>query len=261
MADRHHATSGGPAVSLDVARTGLKADKHVAALKEEEEVKVGVKHKREEGDRVPCKKKPRQYPAHAYKKRRDGWPPEMSQIHVDFARIKADFLRTRPDAVQKEFIIANFNSSEDAERGYAPGVARGSTRSGICGKASHFFNNAYFTAQDLRMVALGFPRRRGGTDNGRRRRERARACGHAGMRAAQVGASRTCGGRFAVDGQRSRRSQLVEGERRRRRERPCASRRGGRGSGGVAGGRRRAPLRGGRGRSPICGGSCLAGGR
>ncbi len=27
MADRHHATSGGPAVSLDVARTGLKADK------------------------------------------------------------------------------------------------------------------------------------------------------------------------------------------------------------------------------------------
>jgi hypothetical protein len=26
MADRHHATSGGPAVSLDVARTGLKAD-------------------------------------------------------------------------------------------------------------------------------------------------------------------------------------------------------------------------------------------
>ena len=37
MADRHHAASGGPAVSLEVACTGLKADKYVSAVKEEEE--------------------------------------------------------------------------------------------------------------------------------------------------------------------------------------------------------------------------------
>ena len=48
---------------VDVARTGLKADKHVAAVKEEEE-KEGVKLKRDEGDGVPRKRKPRHNPAY-----------------------------------------------------------------------------------------------------------------------------------------------------------------------------------------------------
>ena len=58
MAERPHATSGGPAVLLDVAGTRLKADQPVAAVKEEEEEgKVAVKCKREEGERQPNKQR------------------------------------------------------------------------------------------------------------------------------------------------------------------------------------------------------------
>ncbi len=57
MAERPRATSSGPAVSLDVDSTGLKADQHV--VKEEEEEKKRVKRKRMEGGGEPRKKKPR----------------------------------------------------------------------------------------------------------------------------------------------------------------------------------------------------------
>ena len=58
MAERPHATSCGPAVSLDVTGTRLKADQPVAAVKEEEEEeKVAVKRKREEGERQPNKQR------------------------------------------------------------------------------------------------------------------------------------------------------------------------------------------------------------
>ena len=59
MAQRPHATSGGPAVSLDNAGTRLKADQHgvkeeemkaaLHVVKEEEEQKKGVKRNRPEG--------------------------------------------------------------------------------------------------------------------------------------------------------------------------------------------------------------------
>ena len=55
MAEPPHATSGGPAVSLDDAGTRLKADQPVAVVNEEE--KVVVKQKREEGERQPNKKR------------------------------------------------------------------------------------------------------------------------------------------------------------------------------------------------------------
>jgi hypothetical protein len=46
-------------------------------------------------------------------KREDGRPPEMSQIHVDFARISVDLLRREPDAMMRDS-IANFNDFEPA---------------------------------------------------------------------------------------------------------------------------------------------------
>ncbi len=60
MAELPHATSGGPAVSLDDRDAGmrLKADQPVAVVKEEE--KVAVKRKREdseEGERQPKKQR------------------------------------------------------------------------------------------------------------------------------------------------------------------------------------------------------------
>jgi hypothetical protein len=56
-------------------------------------------------------------PKHPYKKRRDGRPPEMLQIHVDFACLSPDYIRSVPRAQQKK-LINNFNSSEYANRSY-----------------------------------------------------------------------------------------------------------------------------------------------
>ncbi len=74
----------------------LKADQPVAVVKEEE--KVAVKRKREdseEGGRQPNKQRSKnvcKMPTYSYKKREDGRPPEMSQLHVDFALISVEYL-------------------------------------------------------------------------------------------------------------------------------------------------------------------------
>ena len=104
-----------------------------------------------EGDGKPREKKPRPMPKYTYKKRSDGRPPEMSQIHVDFARLSADYIRSKPNAHQKE-LIQNFNSSATAKRGYL----RVRTGNQGTGRADNFFfNNGYFKIEDLRQIANG----------------------------------------------------------------------------------------------------------
>ncbi len=78
MAQHPHATSGGPAVSLDNAGTRLKADQHgvkqeeemkadLHVVKEEEEQKKGVKRNRMVGGGTQCKKKRKQQRIHCYR--------------------------------------------------------------------------------------------------------------------------------------------------------------------------------------------------
>ena len=153
MAQSPHATSGGPAVSLDVDSTlsRLKADQHVGK-QEEEEQKKRVKCKRTAGDEMPREKqKHRGMPTYVYKKPADAQPPVMSQIHVDFAHMSVAYLRSVDrDAVQKD-LISHFNSSENARRAYHR-VAKGNKGHG---NADYFFVNGYFKIADLRLMAAG----------------------------------------------------------------------------------------------------------
>jgi hypothetical protein len=90
MAEAPHATSGGPAVSLDDTGTSLKADQHVEKA-EEKQTKGAKRHGLKNGGEQPRKrhKTPRKYTYHT---REDGQPPEMSQIHVDFARLSCAYI-------------------------------------------------------------------------------------------------------------------------------------------------------------------------
>jgi hypothetical protein len=97
MAEAPHATSGAPAVSLDDTGTSLKADQHVE--KAEEKQTKGVKrHGLGDGGEQRKKKQrqQRQPRKHSYHTRDDGQPPEMSQIHVDFAQLSAAYINANP---------------------------------------------------------------------------------------------------------------------------------------------------------------------
>ena len=48
----------------------------------------------------PPPKRPHQKPCYHYKERDDGKPPEMSLLHVNFARLCVDLLKKRPDLTQ-----------------------------------------------------------------------------------------------------------------------------------------------------------------
>ena len=149
MAEAPHATSGGPAVSLDDTGTRLKADQHVE--KAEEKQTRGVKRYRLGGGREQRKKNQRQPRKHSYHIRGDGQPPEMSQIHVDFARLSSTYITSNPLNAQQKILIENFNSSSHATQRY-PRVATGTPGSG---KADNFFNNGYFKMEDLKKIASG----------------------------------------------------------------------------------------------------------
>ena len=149
MAEAPHATSGGPAVSLDDTGTRLKADQHVE--KAEEKQTKGVQRYRLGGGREQRKKNRRQPRKHSYLIRGDGQPPEMSQIHVDFARLSSTYITSNPLNAQQKILIENFNSSSHATQRYAR-VATGTPGSG---KADNFFNNGYFKMEDLKKIASG----------------------------------------------------------------------------------------------------------
>ena len=146
MAEAPHATSGGPAASLDDTGTSLKADQHVEKA-EEKQTKAEKRHGLENGARQP-KKRPRQARKYTYHIWGDGQPPEMSQIHVDFASLSCAYIKANPQANQK-ILIDNFNSSPHAKTSYGR-VATGTKGTG---RADNFFNNGYFKMADLRQIA------------------------------------------------------------------------------------------------------------
>jgi hypothetical protein len=149
MAEAPHATSGGPAVSLDDTGTSLKADQHVE--KAEEKQTKGVKrHGLGNGEEQP-KKRPRQTRKYTFHIRGDGQPPEMSQIHVDFARLSCAYINANPHQANQKILIDNFNSSPHAKQCYDR-VATGTKGTG---RADNFFNNGYFKMADLRQIAFG----------------------------------------------------------------------------------------------------------
>ena len=149
MAEAPHATSGGPAVSLDDTGTSLKADQHVEKA-EEKQTKGAKRHGLKNGGEQPRKrhKTPRKYTYHT---REDGQPPEMSQIHVDFARLSCAYISANPLLANQKILIDNFNSSPHAKQSYGR-VATGTKGTG---RADNFFNNGYFKMTDLRQIACG----------------------------------------------------------------------------------------------------------
>jgi hypothetical protein len=227
-------------------------------VKEEEEQKKGVKRNRSEGGGKPPSRK-RRVRKHKYITRSDGRPPEMSQIHVNFAQLSVDFIRRDQDCSQRK-LVDHFNSSQYTTHEYAR-VASGIPRSN---KADNFFNNGYFKMEDLKKIASGvlvmpipllidldgreYSRYEEDGDAGDDTAAAAggggsgdtTAVGGGGRDGRDEGGTDAAGGAAAGgDGQ--------DGRRLSRRGHACA-------------GGRRAPLRGGRGRSPIRGGSGLAGG-
>ena len=149
LAEAPHATSGGPAVSLDDTGTSLKADQHVEKA-EEKQTKGAKRHGLKNGGEQPRKrhKTPRKYTYHT---REDGQPPEMSQIHVDFARLSCAYISANPHQANQKILIDNFNSSPHAKQCYGR-VATGTKGTG---RADNFFNNGYFKMADLRQIAVG----------------------------------------------------------------------------------------------------------
>ncbi len=147
MAEAPHATSDGPAVSLDDAGMRLKADQHVE--KADEKQTKGVKRHRLGDGGEQRKKKQRQQRKHSYHILDDGQPQEMSQIHVNFARLSAAYITSNPLTAQQKILVLNFNSSSHATQKYAR-VATGIQGSG---KADNFFNNRYIKMEDLKKIA------------------------------------------------------------------------------------------------------------
>ena len=120
---------------LKADQHGVKEEEQKAAphvVKEEEEQKKGVKRNRPEGGGKQNTKKIKQPRLFSYTTRSDGRPPEMSQIHVNFAKLSADYLRLHPEACMKT-LIDNFNSSAYATLQYTR-VATGIQRTGRADK-------------------------------------------------------------------------------------------------------------------------------
>ena len=112
-------------------------------------------HKRRQGNAQverPPRKRPNQKPCYHYKERDDGKPPEMSLLHVNFARLCVGWLKERPEMTQND-LISRFNASEYSRpEQYARELKRGQNSSG---KADHFFTNGYFRIQQLKAMARG----------------------------------------------------------------------------------------------------------
>ena len=144
-----HTSSGGPAVSLDVDSTGLKADQHVVK-EEKKEQNERVKRKRIAGGEARQRKRKSVKARYSYKTNPNGRPPEMSQIHVDFAHMSVAYIRRNIGASQKD-LIEHFNSSPHAQQDYHR-VTTGTIGHGM---ANNFFVNGYFRITDLRLMAAG----------------------------------------------------------------------------------------------------------
>ena len=92
-----HTSSGGPAVSLDVDSTGLKADQHVVKEEKKEQTER-VKRRRIAAGEARQQKSVNKA-RYSYKTNPDGRPPGMSQIHVDFAHMSVAYIRRNRGAV------------------------------------------------------------------------------------------------------------------------------------------------------------------
>jgi hypothetical protein len=86
----------------------------------------------------PPRKRASSRPCFPYREREDGKPPEMSLLHVHFARFCVDLLKEKPDLTQSA-LIAHFNASEYSRKDLYP--MRGQKSSG---RANNFFCNGYF---------------------------------------------------------------------------------------------------------------------
>jgi hypothetical protein len=118
MVDRSHATSTTPAVLPAVA-----SNRDDLEIQEKTAIDVDDRHPPQPGDGVnnrrqgsaqvdpPPRKRANSRPCFPYTEHEDGKPPEMSLLHVHFARFCVDLLRKKPDLTQNA-LITHFIASE-----------------------------------------------------------------------------------------------------------------------------------------------------
>ena len=138
----------------DDSETPEKAAIDVDDLDPPQRPGAGV-HKRRRGNaqvETPPRKRSYSKPCFHYRERDDGKPPEMSLLHVNFARLCVDLLKKKPDLTAAA-LISHFNVSEYSKIELYP--VRGQK---LSGKADHFLCNGYFRIQQLKDMAVGLLR-------------------------------------------------------------------------------------------------------